>query len=107
MVSEAIPSQFSDEIGFHFMGWQWQLVIAVFLCPVCDQCKCYQNKIYFRSFFRVLVFGFKLGGYPQLSINFSPFLPLGVCTYLIWTVFISSGPDAFGQPFIMRSSLDI
>lgn len=43
----------------------------------------------------------------RIPITFFPPAPPGVCTYLIWTVFISSGPDASGQLFTMRSLLDI
>lgn len=64
-------------------------------------------KTYFWGLW-MLVFIFKLEGYPELKIKMTPPTPTpaGVCTYLIWTVFISSGPAASGQLFTMRSSLD-
>lgn len=88
---------------FSLWWWNWipfyWLAAAVgdgsflmFLYPFCGQCKCYWTKF--------------ISGYPELLINFSLPSP-GVCTYLIWTVFISSGPDACGQLFTMRSLLDI
>lgn len=108
MVNDAIASQFGDEIGFHFIDWQWQLVMGVFFCLVCGQSKCYQNKICCWSIFSLDAgVWFQVRGIPLNSQLISYSHPPGVCTYLIWTVFISSGPDAFGQLFTMRSLLDI
>lgn len=57
-----------------------------------------------RAFFDAGVW-FHLWEITELLINFPARLPRRV--YLIWTVFISSTPDASEQPSTMRSLLDI